>query len=165
MASLYLSAALGLLLVAGCSLAESIKCEMNRNRVMARSGDTTSLPCHFSTSGQSEQLLKVAWQTKVGLVVHAENSTMVWTESQDEAFKSRTSMFPSWHRTGNATLQITQVRPSDSGSYTCYIRTDQRPTICAQLDLTVNAAGAVRCCGDLSAWIMTLLLPLAKLLT
>ncbi|XP_060710794.1 myelin-oligodendrocyte glycoprotein-like isoform X2 [Hemiscyllium ocellatum] len=141
MTTVHFGLMLGLLLV-GDSLPEAIQCEKNVKPVTAMQGSTVYLPCSFRSEAQPDKLL-VSWQKAhrdYPLIVHAERRGGEMQGQQDNSFKGRTALPPYWYQTGSATLQLQGLRSTDSGNYTCYVRAEQRSTICASLRLTVNSA-------------------------
>ncbi|XP_043539611.1 myelin-oligodendrocyte glycoprotein-like [Chiloscyllium plagiosum] len=163
MTAMHFGLMLGLLFLVGDSLPEAIQCEENVKPVMAMQRGTIYLPCYFRPEGQLDKLL-VSWQKAhrdYPLIVHAERRGGEMQGQQDDSFKGRTALPPNWDQTGNVTLQLRELRSTDSGNYTCYVRAEQRSTVCALLQLTVNS-GAY---AHLSTWITVLLLPLMKILT
>ncbi|KAK7880831.1 hypothetical protein WMY93_032544 [Mugilogobius chulae] len=82
--------------------------------------ETCVLPCSFEGSG----IDLIRWsKTEENLVVHAHEQGTDLMDMQDPPFRGRTSLFPELISGGNTSLQLTQVKVSDQGTYLCQVFT------------------------------------------
>ncbi|KAK7880821.1 hypothetical protein WMY93_032534 [Mugilogobius chulae] len=82
--------------------------------------ETCVLPCSFDGSN----INLIQWvQTEKNVLVHAHQYGTDQLQKQDQAFRGRTSLFPELISGGNTSLQLTQVKVSDQGTYLCQVFT------------------------------------------
>ncbi|XP_029904496.1 CD276 antigen isoform X1 [Myripristis murdjan] len=92
--------------------------------VVALHGSDATLNCSFSfTSPFDLSELSVFWQlTDTKRSVHEYWNGRDQLADQAEKFANRTSLFPTQLGMGNASLLLHQVKVTDEGSYTCFVR-------------------------------------------
>ncbi|XP_039368405.1 uncharacterized protein LOC120390136 [Mauremys reevesii] len=98
--------------------------EMERP-INVRPGEDVILNCSFQ-SKLNHQPLNITWkkEEKEGpdLLVHSYFSQLDQLETQDEAYRGRTQLYPERFHEGNASLRLKNVRLEDDGVYTCHVK-------------------------------------------
>ncbi|XP_058874327.1 butyrophilin subfamily 1 member A1-like [Acipenser ruthenus] len=88
--------------------------------VIAEAGDDVILPCHISPRVSAVDM-EVRWfRDRFNRPVHLYLNQRDQLNIQDSDYRDRTALPPSALQTGNISLQLRNIRPSDSGVYTCY---------------------------------------------
>ncbi|XP_058875324.1 butyrophilin subfamily 3 member A1-like [Acipenser ruthenus] len=88
--------------------------------VIAEPGDDVILPCHISPRVSAVDM-EVRWfRDRFNRPVHLYLNQRDQLNIQDSDYRDRTALPPSALQTGNISLQLRNIRPSDSGVYTCY---------------------------------------------
>ncbi|XP_039368404.1 uncharacterized protein LOC120390135 isoform X2 [Mauremys reevesii] len=90
-----------------------------------RPGEDVILNCSFQ-SELNHQPLNITWKKEEeegpDLLVHSYCSELDPLETQDEAYRGRTQLYPERFREGNASLRLRNVRLEDDGVYTCHVK-------------------------------------------
>ncbi|KAK1154815.1 butyrophilin subfamily 3 member A1-like [Acipenser oxyrinchus oxyrinchus] len=88
--------------------------------VIAEPGDDVILPCHISPRLSAVDMevrwFRDAFEKPVHLYSFEENLL----KTQDRAYRDRTALSPVALQTGDISLRLRDLRPSDRGVYTCY---------------------------------------------
>ncbi|MGH0155217.1 UNVERIFIED_CONTAM: hypothetical protein FKN15_035029 [Acipenser sinensis] len=87
--------------------------------VIAEAGDDVILPCHISPRLSAVDM-EVRWfRDRFNTPVHLYLKKKDQPGRQDSDYQGRTALSPSALQTGDISLQLRNLRPSDSGIYTC----------------------------------------------
>ncbi|XP_058865394.1 CD276 antigen-like isoform X4 [Acipenser ruthenus] len=93
-----------------------------RSPVMSPPGSDVTLDCSFSyKAGADLTRVVVTWQRPDYQMVHSFYYGRDQLALQNEAYRSRTELFPEQLSVGNASLRLKQVRGEDEGWYTCAV--------------------------------------------
>ncbi|KAK6477832.1 butyrophilin subfamily 1 member A1-like [Huso huso] len=88
--------------------------------VIAEAGDDVILPCHISPRVSAVDM-EVRWfRDAFNRPVHLYLNQRDQLNIQDSDYRGRTALSPSALQRGDISLQLRNIRPSDSGVYTCY---------------------------------------------
>ncbi|KAK1154853.1 myelin-oligodendrocyte glycoprotein-like [Acipenser oxyrinchus oxyrinchus] len=88
--------------------------------VIAEPGDDVILPCHISPRLSAVDM-EVRWfREKFDRPVHLYMNQNNLLETQDSDYQGRTALSPEALQTGDISLKLRNLQPSDSGIYTCY---------------------------------------------
>ncbi|CAB1327694.1 unnamed protein product, partial [Coregonus sp. 'balchen'] len=79
------------------------------------------LPCRYNVMPIEE--VTIFWRYKDDRNVYNIVSGKADLTDQDRQFRDRTRMFPEEWAKGNFSLLLTDLKDSDSGSYSCFIQT------------------------------------------
>ncbi|XP_034624739.1 interferon-induced very large GTPase 1-like [Trachemys scripta elegans] len=111
----------------GCVTAGSESSD--KSNIHSRVGEDVTLSCRFKLSSDFVlNRLRIHWHVfrdEEGSVVHSYYDGADRLEDQEVEFKGRTKLFLQELSEGVASLNLTQVRPSDSGEYRCIIVNSQ----------------------------------------
>ncbi|XP_074837147.1 uncharacterized protein LOC142003776 [Carettochelys insculpta] len=103
------------------SLAVLSDSEMERP-IIVQPGEDVILNCSFPPK-LNHQSLNITWKKEQeagpDLLVHSYCSQL---ETQDEAYRGRTHLYPETFHEGNASLWLGNVHLADEGLYTCYVK-------------------------------------------
>ncbi|XP_065276157.1 uncharacterized protein LOC135892356 [Emys orbicularis] len=98
--------------------------EMERP-IIVQAGEDVILNCSFQ-SELNHQPLNITWKKEEEegphLLVHSYCSELDPLETQDEAYRGRTQLYPERFREGNASLRLKNIRLADNGIYTCHVK-------------------------------------------
>uniref|UniRef100_A0A674JM01 Ig-like domain-containing protein n=1 Tax=Terrapene triunguis TaxID=2587831 RepID=A0A674JM01_9SAUR len=98
--------------------------EMERP-IIVQPGEDVILNCSFQ-SELNHQPLNITWKKKEeegpDLLVHSYCSEPDPLETQDEAYRGRTQLYPERFREGNASLRLKNIQLADDGIYTCHVK-------------------------------------------
>ncbi|KAG6921598.1 CD276 molecule, partial [Chelydra serpentina] len=101
----------------------------DKSNIHSRVGEDVTLSCRFKLSSDFVlNRLRIHWHVfrdEAGSVVHSYYDGADRLEDQEVEFKGRTKLFLQELSQGVASLNLTQVRPSDSGEYRCIIVNSQ----------------------------------------
>ncbi|TFJ96562.1 USP6 N-terminal-like protein-like [Platysternon megacephalum] len=101
----------------------------DKSNVHSRAGEDVTLSCRFKLSSDFVlNRLRIHWHVfrdEEGSVVHSYYDGADRLEDQQVEFKGRTKLFLQELAEGVASLNLSQVRPSDSGEYRCIIVNSQ----------------------------------------
>ncbi|CAM5147974.1 unnamed protein product [Natator depressus] len=101
----------------------------DKSNIRSRAGEDVTLSCRFKLSSDFVlNRLRIHWQVfrdEEGSVVHSYYDGADRLEDQEVEFKGRTKLFLQELSEGVASLNLTRVRPSDSGEYRCIIVNSQ----------------------------------------
>lgn len=99
----------------------SIEVTVPDKQLKAIRGHPAILGCRFTPDSDISNLV-VTWQRKEdSQVVHSFYYQKDQLDRQSPAYRSRTLLYKSELAKGNASLQITAVRPKDTGGYMCIV--------------------------------------------
>uniref|UniRef100_A0A3B5AKA8 Ig-like domain-containing protein n=1 Tax=Stegastes partitus TaxID=144197 RepID=A0A3B5AKA8_9TELE len=85
-------------------------------------GDVAILPCHLEPAVDvSGMTLEWTKSDTNAVFVHVWRSHQVLEHTQHRSYKGRTSLFASELKTGNISLKLSDIKPSDQGTYKCFI--------------------------------------------
>ncbi|MGH0125226.1 UNVERIFIED_CONTAM: hypothetical protein FKN15_058915 [Acipenser sinensis] len=88
--------------------------------VIAEPSDDVILPCHISPRLSAVDM-EVRWfREKFDRPVHLYLNQRDWLKKQDSDYQGRTALSHSALQTGDISLHLRNLRPSDRGVYTCY---------------------------------------------
>ncbi|XP_044846584.1 uncharacterized protein LOC123351358 [Mauremys mutica] len=120
--------------------------------ISAQQGRDVIMNCSFRPVSNL-QLLNITWKKGPNLLVHSYCSELDALETQDEAYRGRTQLYPERFREGNASLRLRNVRLEDDGVYTCHVK----PELCRfSMRMTVTVEKAPE--NAHSSWLWLLLL-------
>nr|XP_042704084.1 uncharacterized protein LOC101936008 [Chrysemys picta bellii] len=98
--------------------------EMERP-IIVQPGEDVILNCSFQ-SELNHQPLNITWKKEEeegpDLLVHSYCSEPDPLETQDEAYRGRTQLYPERFCEGNASLRLKNVQLADDGIYTCHVK-------------------------------------------
>nr|XP_032659131.1 interferon-inducible GTPase 5-like isoform X2 [Chelonoidis abingdonii] len=98
--------------------------EMKRPLIV-QPGKDVILNCSFR-SELNHRPLNITWKKEEeegpDLLVHSYCSELDPLETQDEAYRGRTQLYPERLHEGNASLRLRNVRREDDGVYTCHVK-------------------------------------------
>ncbi|XP_044869306.1 CD276 antigen-like [Mauremys mutica] len=101
----------------------------DKSNIHSRAGQDVTLSCRFKLSSDFVlNRLRIHWHVfrdEEGSVVHSYYDGADRLQDQEVEFKGRTKLFLQELSKGVASLNLTQVRPSDSGEYRCIIVNSQ----------------------------------------
>ncbi|KAA0718121.1 hypothetical protein E1301_Tti001285 [Triplophysa tibetana] len=101
-------------------------------------GNPAILGCRFTPDPDISHLV-VTWQRQEDVqVVHSFYYQMDQLDHQSPQYRSRTFLYNSELAKGNASLQITEVNPKDTGGYMCIV-TNSQGSARALVELTYGA--------------------------
>ncbi|CAM4679233.1 unnamed protein product [Lepidochelys olivacea] len=89
--------------------------------ISAQQGEDVIMNCSFGPVSNL-QLLNITWKKGSDLLVHSYFSQLDQLETQDEAYRGRTQLYPERFHEGNASLRLKNVRLEDKGFYTCHVK-------------------------------------------
>ncbi|KAK1153185.1 butyrophilin subfamily 1 member A1-like [Acipenser oxyrinchus oxyrinchus] len=108
--------------------------------VIADPGDDVILPCHISPRLSAVDM-EVRWfRERFDLPVHLYLNQKDQLSIQDRAYRGRTALSPSALQTGDISLRLRNLQPSDRGLYTC-LADDGRRNEEGQTEVIVAALG------------------------
>ncbi|KAK1126528.1 selection and upkeep of intraepithelial T-cells protein 4-like [Acipenser oxyrinchus oxyrinchus] len=88
--------------------------------VIAEPGDDVILPCHISPRVSAVDM-EVRWfRNAFEKPVHLYSFRKESSKTQDSDYRGRTALSPLALQTGDLSLHLRNLRPSDRGVYTCY---------------------------------------------
>ncbi|MGH0174322.1 UNVERIFIED_CONTAM: hypothetical protein FKN15_071254 [Acipenser sinensis] len=89
--------------------------------VIAEPSDDVILPCHISPRLSAVDM-EVRWfRERFDRPVHLYLNQRDWLKKQDSDYQGRTALSHSALQTGDISLHLRNLRPSDRGVYTCYV--------------------------------------------
>ncbi|XP_078496883.1 butyrophilin subfamily 1 member A1-like [Lissotriton helveticus] len=86
-------------------------------------GEDAVLPCHLSPQINAENMTIRWFKDKYLDLVHLYQDGEDWFENQIAEYRSRTTLTKDAIKAGSVSLIIHNVRPTDSGLYTCFYNT------------------------------------------
>ncbi|CAM5176108.1 unnamed protein product [Eretmochelys imbricata] len=93
--------------------------------IIVQTGEDVILNCSFQ-SELNHQPLNITWKREEeegpDLLVHSYCSQLDPLETQDEAYRGRTQLYPERFHEGNASLRLKNVRLEDDGVYICHVK-------------------------------------------
>ncbi|XP_075764394.1 uncharacterized protein LOC142819709 isoform X2 [Pelodiscus sinensis] len=92
--------------------------------IRAQAGEDVTLNCSIGPVS-NHRLLNITWKKGPELLVHSYFSQWDQLESQAEAFRGRTQLYPERFPEGNASLRLRKVCLADEGFYTCHVKLEQ----------------------------------------
>ncbi|KAJ7992238.1 hypothetical protein DPEC_G00276450 [Dallia pectoralis] len=114
-----------------CSAQNGVQVVGQTEPVLAVEGDDVILPCTLRSSYRPLYAVdeSVEWQRNdlKPKKVHFYRSREDYNADQNPVYRGRTSLFKEEMRNGNVSLKLTNVKLSDSGTYTCFIPTLKEP--------------------------------------
>ncbi|XP_065447105.1 uncharacterized protein LOC101938812 isoform X3 [Chrysemys picta bellii] len=115
-------------------------------QLWARAGQDITLVCRARAPPKADlRHLRVHWhllrEPAGGSVVHSYHTGADQLGDQAEEFRGRTRLLLQGIRQGVVALSLTGVRPSDSGTYRCFIMDSQADSI---MDIVLHVAGPVQ---------------------
>ncbi|EMP40549.1 Interferon-inducible GTPase 5 [Chelonia mydas] len=104
----------------------SVTCDSEMERpIIVQTGEDVILNCSFQ-SELNHQPLNITWKREEeegpDLLVHSYCSQLDPLETQDEAYRGRTQLYPERFHEGNASLRLKNVRLEDDGVYSCHVK-------------------------------------------
>ncbi|XP_022074234.2 butyrophilin subfamily 3 member A3-like [Acanthochromis polyacanthus] len=90
--------------------------------IAALVGDDIILPCHLEPAVDVVSMtLEWTKSDANSIFVHVWRSQQDVKHTQDKSYKGRTSLFTDELKMGNISLKLSNVKPSDRGTYKCFI--------------------------------------------
>ncbi|XP_036386647.1 butyrophilin subfamily 1 member A1-like [Megalops cyprinoides] len=89
--------------------------------VIGKWNQSVVLPCHISPPLSAVDMQVHWYRVRFSAPVHMYRYKQDWPTEQDNAYRGRTQLFKEELGRGNISLRLTDLRPSDSGIYHCYV--------------------------------------------
>ncbi|KAG7477683.1 hypothetical protein MATL_G00072320 [Megalops atlanticus] len=89
--------------------------------VIGKWNQSVVLPCHISPPLSAVDMQVHWYRVRFSAPVHMYRYKQDWPTEQDNAYRGRTQLFKDELGRGNISLRLTDLHPSDSGIYHCYV--------------------------------------------
>uniref|UniRef100_A0A671TLU2 Ig-like domain-containing protein n=1 Tax=Sparus aurata TaxID=8175 RepID=A0A671TLU2_SPAAU len=112
--------------------------------IVASVGDDITLPCHLEPAVDAA-VITFEW-TRPDLnprFVHVWHSGENLMDLQNPSFKGRTSLFSEKLKSGDISLKLSEVKPSDEGKYRCFLPLLEKDTFVELIVSAVSTSSTV----------------------